>query len=638
MVVDLPEQQDGDKAAEQDDVSTEGVQQLAKKGVEQQVEEDDHQPAGEGVNQPAEDYIQEYEEDTAAIDASILVGAVDPDLSYSSCDGDDEYEELIGQQCEEDEAEESDDDAAEESGDDPAEFDVPIESPDFEEEIDPLLESGSEFCGWTDDDSERVGNETLQRVSLLDPHHCITAVVALTELKVWELKKELKARGLPTSGLKSELINRLQDGLKRPGELNDDETRVQAGEFDSHPESGEEEDIGIIMERKMNKIKPEVEERRKKIWDLLEAGVGTKDICTQLGCKEWAVWKVAKMQSGGKAAKFNFMRKQISQLLESKIELKEICRIVGCSPRTVYRVSRLKGKGQSIEPQYKGTPRRIRTEEFIEGIWSLRCSNPGMPMKQMAKHVEVSETTTRRAVREDLCLYSYKHRVTHLVPKHKRPVRVRRGQKLLDWREKNPEKIIIYSDEKQWVVDSKQNRQNDRYLAYCVEDVPEKHCTTKPSGAMMLGVCASDGKVMPPLWIDKGAKVDSKVYIELLKKVKAWIDETYGDTPVVFQQDGAPSHVSEETQAWMDKNFHEYWTWEMWPPYSPDLNPLDYNVWGYVESRACKNPHSSVSALQKSVDKSWAELLTEEHVKKTCAVFWDRVRKMIKARGCPFEK
>ena len=28
---------------------------------------------------------------------------------------------------------------------------------------------------------------------------------------------------------------------------------------------------------------------------------------------------------------------------------------------------------------------------------------------------------------------------------------------------------------------------------------------------MMLGVIASDGKVMPPLWIDKGIKVDSRV-------------------------------------------------------------------------------------------------------------------------------
>ena len=154
---------------------------------------------------------------------------------------------------------------------------------------------------------------------------------------------------------------------------------------------------------------------------------------------------------------------------------------------------------------------------------------------------------------------------------------------------------------------------------------------------MMLGVVASDGKAMPPIWIDRGAKVDSAVYIEQLKKVKKWLDDTYGDQSYVFQQDGAPSHTSEETQAWMDENFKEYWTWEMWPPYSPDLNPLDYSVWGYVESRACANPHPNTSALQKAVEKAWSELLTEEYVRKTCAVFWDRVQRMIDAKGRNFE-
>ena len=68
-----------------------------------------------------------------------------------------------------------------------------------------------------------------------------------------------------------------------------------------------------------------------------------------------------------------------------------------------------------------------------------------------------------------------------------------------------------------------------------------------------------------------------------------------------------------------------------------DLNPLDYNIWGFVESRACATPHPSVKALQQAVDKAWEELLTVDHVKKTCAAFPDRLRKMIAAKGKTFE-
>ena len=49
----------------------------------------------------------------------------------------------------------------------------------------------------------------------------------------YELKRELKARDLATSGNKRDLINRLQNALKNPGSLNEDGIRIQAGEFDS---------------------------------------------------------------------------------------------------------------------------------------------------------------------------------------------------------------------------------------------------------------------------------------------------------------------------------------------------------------------------------------------------------------------
>ena len=79
----------------------------------------------------------------------------------------------------------------------------------------------------------------------------------LSALKNEELKKELKSRGLTTSGNKPQLISRLEEGLTRPNELNEDQIRIQSGEFDSDCE--DDEDIGKIMARKMKKIKPDVE-------------------------------------------------------------------------------------------------------------------------------------------------------------------------------------------------------------------------------------------------------------------------------------------------------------------------------------------------------------------------------------------
>lgn len=71
--------------------------------------------------------------------------------------------------------------------------------------------------------------------------------------------------------------------------------------------------------------------------------------------------------------------------------------------------------------------------------------------------------------------------------------------------------------------------------------------------------------------------------------------------------------------------------------FSTDLNPLDFNIWGYVESKACAMPHPSIAALQNSVNDYWSKLLTEDHIKKTCAAVPGRLRKMIAAKGSTFE-
>ena len=50
--------------------------------------------------------------------------------------------------------------------------------------------------------------------------------------------------------------------------------------------------------------------------------------------------------------------------------------------------------------------------------------------------------------------------------------------------------------------------------------------------------------------------------------------------PNLFQQDGAPAHRSRHTVAYLCSNVPEFFEPENWPPNSPDLNPVDYAVWG----------------------------------------------------------
>src|SRR6218665_3173034 len=53
----------------------------------------------------------------------------------------------------------------------------------------------------------------------------------------------------------------------------------------------------------------------------------------------------------------------------------------------------------------------------------------------------------------------------------------------------------------------------------------------------------------------------------------------------IFQQDGAPAHMARVTQEWLHANCPEIIEKDRWPPNSPDLNPIDYHVWGTMLER-----------------------------------------------------
>ena len=44
-----------------------------------------------------------------------------------------------------------------------------------------------------------------------------------------------------------------------------------------------------------------------------------------------------------------------------------------------------------------------------------------------------------------------------------------------------------------------------------------------------------------------------------------------------------PATPSEKVKNGLSANFYDYTSPNVWPPNSPDLNPMDYYVWGTVE-------------------------------------------------------
>src|SRR6218665_3274490 len=85
--------------------------------------------------------------------------------------------------------------------------------------------------------------------------------------------------------------------------------------------------------------------------------------------------------------------------------------------------------------------------------------------------------------------------------------------------------------------------------------------------------------------IEPGAKVNSQYYCRnvlgdgLLPGIRAICQ--HHTRPL--QQDGAPSHTAKNTVEYRRRENISFIEPDMWPPNSPDLNPVDYAVWGALQ-------------------------------------------------------
>ena len=85
-------------------------------------------------------------------------------------------------------------------------------------------------------------------------------------------------------------------------------------------------------------------------------------------------------------------------------------------------------------------------------------------------------------------------------------------------------------------------------IATNYRDVPRVMKTKFPVTVMVFGVVSSEGHVIPPHIFEVGLKVNTKVYLHVLKSVViSWCNQVASGRPWVWQQDSAPAHKSKET-------------------------------------------------------------------------------------------
>ena len=139
------------------------------------------------------------------------------------------------------------------------------------------------------------------------------------------------------------------------------------------------------------------------------------------------------------------------------------------------------------------------------------------------------------------------------------------------------------------------------------------------------------------IFVDSGLKINGCYYHEVLlsQQLLLAIWQVSGDF-FMFQQDSASAHRARETIKLLQWETPAFISPDLWPPNSPDLNPIDYKIWRVMRDRVYQKKVKDVNELRERLVEVWAGLqqnVIDDAIDQWCR----RLHACVQAGGGHFE-
>lgn len=296
----------------------------------------------------------------------------------------------------------------------------------------------------------------------------------------------------------------------------------------------------------------------------------------------------------------------------------------------------------------KPRDRALRTQTNIDAVEELVLSQDDQPrthltIREIARDIGISKSSVHNIVKKDLRLKCLKKKRAQELTNANKLTRLVRAKQLLRLYPQHQVHFIWFTDEKMFTVASPINAQNDRF--YVKSGTRKKtisadrllHTRTTFSKSVMVSVGVSSLGSTELMFVEPGVKINGAYYRDVLlsQQLLPAIRNQSGEF-FIFQQDSAPAHRAYETVAFLRRETPAFITPSLWPPNSPDLNPVDYKVWGVLQDRVYRTRIRDVEHLKERLIEEWGRF--DQRIIDGAINQWrQRLRACVRAEGGHFE-
>jgi hypothetical protein len=256
---------------------------------------------------------------------------------------------------------------------------------------------------------------------------------------------------------------------------------------------------------------------------------------------------------------------------------------------------------------------------------------------KIAKQMNVDRCTIRRILKEDLNVHPFKKTKRQFLTEATKKSRKERCQQLISRLATRNLENWMFVDEKLFTIEESHNPQNVRVYSQSKSNLSIAQLTVEkshtPKGVMVFAGVSKKGKPK-----ERGVRLTGERYLNevLIPMLLPDCLRIFGDEEWCLIQDSAPCHRANIVQCWIEAEIPHFIRHNEWPPNSPDLNPMDFFVWGKLHQQVSSKSYTSVDSLKREITKCWNEQPQEE----VCAAvdsFPHRLRLCVRANGSHFK-
>jgi hypothetical protein len=278
-------------------------------------------------------------------------------------------------------------------------------------------------------------------------------------------------------------------------------------------------------------------------------------------------------------------------------------------PRTLRKVIKRFEDTGSVHPRPRsGRPRSVRgDDDMATTILAAVAVNPHTSSRAIANEVGCSKSSVHNVLR------SYKFHPYHVhchqaLNENDFYMRAEYCNWLLTQLDDDPQftSKVMWSDEAQFDRNGVVNCHNLHYWA--VENPHWLRQSSYQQNWRCNVWCGLHGnKILGPVFFD--GTLTGQRYCDMILNdtVEEFMDEQPLSTAskMWFQHDGAPPHFACVARERLNELFEDRWIGRggpvPWPARSPDLNPMDFFLWGHVKSVVYNTPPASMAELQQRI-------------------------------------